>query len=242
MPDHEHLSAIEYTVKRVAGRVPVIAGTGSNDTKHAIALTKHAEDLGADAILSVTPYYNKASQKGLIEHFRVIAEAIKIPMILYNVPGRTGMSFSIPTLKELAKIPNIVALKEASGNISYTAKVAAEVPELALYSGNDDMIVPVMSLGGLGVISVVANILPEETHDLCAAFSEGNVEKARQLQLSMLDLINKLFIEVNPIPIKTAMRELGYPVGNLRLPLCEMEEENKKTLMAALSAYGVQKL
>lgn len=242
MPDAEHLSAIEYTVKKVAGRVPVIAGTGSNDTKHAIALTKHAEDLGADAILSVTPYYNKASQKGLIEHFRVIAEAIKIPMILYNVPGRTGMSFSIPTLKELAKIPNIVALKEASGNISYTAKVAAEVPELALYSGNDDMIVPVMSLGGLGVISVVANILPEETHDLCAAFSEGNVEKARQLQLSMLDLINKLFIEVNPIPIKTAMRELGYPVGNLRLPLCEMEEENRKTLMAALSAYGVQKL
>ena len=242
MPDAEHLSAIDYTVRKVAGRVPVIAGTGSNDTKHAIALTKHAEELGADAILSVTPYYNKASQRGLIEHFRVIAEAINIPIILYNVPGRTGMSFSIPALKELAKIPNIVALKEASGNISYTAKVAAEVPELYLYSGNDDMIVPVMSLGGLGVISVVANILPEETHNLCAAFSEGNVAEARRLQLSMLDLINKLFIEVNPIPIKTAMQILGYPVGNLRLPLCEMEESNFEILKKALDAYGVQKL
>lgn len=242
MPDAEHLSAIDYTVRKVAGRVPVIAGTGSNDTKHAIALTKHAEELGADAILSVTPYYNKASQRGLIEHFRVIAEAINIPIILYNVPSRTGMSFSIPALKELAKIPNIVALKEASGNISYTAKVAAEVPELYLYSGNDDMIVPVMSLGGLGVISVVANILPEETHNLCAAFSEGNVAEARRLQLSMLDLINKLFIEVNPIPIKTAMQILGYPVGNLRLPLCEMEESNFEILKKALDAYGVQKL
>lgn len=242
MPDAEHLSAIDYTVRKVAGRVPVIAGTGSNDTKHAIALTKHAEELGADAILSVTPYYNKASQRGLIEHFRVIAEAINIPIILYNVPSRTGMSFSIPALKELAKIPNIVALKEASGNISYTAKVAAEVPELYLYSGNDDMIAPVMSLGGLGVISVVANILPEETHNLCAAFSEGNVAEARRLQLSMLDLINKLFIEVNPIPIKTAMQILGYPVGNLRLPLCEMEESNFEILKKALDAYGVQKL
>ncbi len=242
MPDAEHLSAIDYTVRKVAGRVPVIAGTGSNDTKHAIALTKHAEELGADAILSVTPYYNKASQRGLIEHFRVIAEAINIPIILYNVPSRTGMSFSIPALKELAKIPNIVALKEASGNISYTAKVAAEVPELYLYSGNDDMIVPVMSLGGLGVISVVANILPEETHNLCAAFSEGNVAEARRLQLSMLDLINKLFIEVNPIPIKTAMQILGYPVGNLRLPLCEMEESNFEILKKALDTYGVQKL
>lgn len=242
MPDAEHLSAIDYTVRKVAGRVPVIAGTGSNDTKHAIALTKHAEELGADAILSVTPYYNKANQRGLIEHFRVIAEAINIPIILYNVPSRTGMSFSIPALKELAKIPNIVALKEASGNISYTAKVAAEVPELYLYSGNDDMIVPVMSLGGLGVISVVANILPEETHNLCAAFSEGNVAEARRLQLSMLDLINKLFIEVNPIPIKTAMQILGYPVGNLRLPLCEMEESNFEILKKALDTYGVQKL
>ena len=242
MPDAEHLSAIDYTVRKVAGRVPVIAGTGSNDTKHAIALTKHAEELGADAILSVTPYYNKASQRGLIEHFRVIAEAINIPIILYNVPSRTGMSFSIPALKELAKIPNIVALKEASGNISYTAKVAAEVPELYLYSGNDDMIVPVMSLGGLGVISVVANILPEETHNLCAAYSEGNVAEARRLQLSMLDLINKLFIEVNPIPIKTAMQILGYPVGNLRLPLCEMEESNFEILKKALDTYGVQKL
>jgi len=242
MPDAEHLSAIEYTVKKVAGRIPVIAGTGSNDTNHAIALTKRAEELGADAILSVTPYYNKANKSGLIAHFTAIANAVKIPVILYNVPGRTGMNFSIPVLKELAKIENIVALKEASGNISYTAQVAAEVPELRLYSGNDDMIVPIMSLGGVGVISVVANILPEETHNICQYFTEGKIAESRKLQLEMLELINNLFIEVNPVPIKVAMRELGYTVGNLRLPLGEMEEGNLQKLKASMTAYGVKKL
>lgn len=242
MPDAEHLSAIEYTVKRVAGRVPVIAGTGSNDTAHAIALTKAAEKLGADAILSVTPYYNKANKKGLVAHFKAIAEAINIPIILYNVPSRTGVNFSIDVLKELAKVENIVAIKEASGNISYTAKVAAEVPELHIYSGNDDMIVPILSLGGKGVISVVANILPEETHNICELFEKGAVAEARKLQLDLLELINTLFIEVNPVPIKTAMNILGYNVGNLRLPLGDMEEGNYNKLCDVLKKYEVKKL
>lgn len=242
MPNEEHIEAIRYCVEKVNKRIPVIAGTGSNDTNHAIMLTKAAEEAGADAVLSVTPYYNKANQNGLIEHFKVIANSISIPVILYNVPGRTGVSISIDALKELAKIPNIVAIKEASGNISYTAKIAAEVPDLYIYSGNDDMIVPLMSLGAKGVISVVANILPEETHNICALYDEGKTAEALKIQLEMLDVINNLFIEVNPVPIKVAMRELGYPVGNLRLPLGEMSEINYKKLMASLAAYGVQKL
>lgn len=240
MPDEEHLAAIEYTVKKANGRIPVIAGTGSNDTAHAVELTKKAEALGADGILSVTPYYNKTTQKGLVKHFTEIASSVKIPVILYNVPSRTGMSFSIDTLKELAKINNIVAVKEASGNISYTAKVAAEVPDLYIYSGNDDMIVPVLSLGGKGVISVVANILPEETHNICEYYFNGEVEKSRKLQLEMLDLINKLFIEVNPVPIKTAMNLLGYKAGNLRMPLTDMEDSNLEALKKALTAYGLK--
>jgi 4-hydroxy-tetrahydrodipicolinate synthase len=239
MPDAEHLAAIEYTVKKVAGRIPVVAGTGSNDTAHAIELSKKAEELGADAILSVTPYYNKASQKGLVTHFSAIANAITIPVILYNVPSRTGVSFGIDTLKELAKIENIVAIKEASGNISYTAKVAAEVPELYIYSGNDDMIVPILSLGGKGVISVLSNVMPKETHDICRYYFEGNVDRSRTLQLKLLDLINKLFIEVNPIPVKTAMNMLGYNAGNLRLPLCEMEPKNKEALKQAMLNVGL---
>ena len=242
MPDPEHLSAIEYTVKKVAGRVPVIAGTGSNDTNHAISLTKGAEALGADGILSVTPYYNKANKQGLINHFKAIAEAVNIPIILYNVPSRTGMNFSIDVLKELAKIENIVALKEASGNISYTAQVAAEVPELYLYSGNDDMIVPIMSLGGKGVISVVANILPEETHNICELYEKGEVAASRKLQLDLLELINTLFIEVNPVPVKTAMNIHGYNVGKLRLPLGEMDEGNYNKLADVLKKYNVKKL
>lgn len=242
MPDDEHLAAIAFTVKQVNGRIPVIAGTGSNDTYHAINLSKRAEQLGADGLLSVTPYYNKANTSGLIAHFRAIADAVNIPIILYNVPSRTGVNFSISVLKELAKIDNIVGLKEASGNISYLAQVAAEVPELHLYSGNDDMIVPTMSLGGVGVISVVANIFPDETHDICEKFASGDIEGSRKLQLEMLDLINKLFIEVNPVPVKSAMKELGYKVGNLRLPLGPMNDDNLKTLMDALNAYGAKKL
>ena len=239
MPDSEHLAAIEYTVKKAAGRIPVIAGTGSNETAHAVALSKKAEELGADGLLQVTPYYNKASSKGLIAHFTAIAEAVSIPIILYNVPSRTGVNISIPVLKELAKIPNIVAIKEASGNISYTAKVAAEVPELYIYSGNDDMIVPVLSLGGKGVISVLANVMPQETHDMCQAFFDGNAEKAKDMQLKYLDLINALFVEVNPIPVKTALNLMGYNAGNLRLPLIEMEEKNLEVLKTSMKAAGL---
>ena len=242
MPDEEHLAAIEYTVKKAAGRICVVAGTGSNDTAHAVVLSKKAEELGADALLQVTPYYNKATQKGLIAHFGAVAEAVSIPIILYNVPSRTGVSISIDTLKELAaKYENIVGVKEASGNISYTAKVAAEVPELYIYSGNDDMIVPVLSLGGKGVISVVANIMPEETHNICKYYFDGEVEKSRELQLKMLDLINKLFIEVNPIPVKTAMNMMGFNAGNLRMPLTDMSESNKEALRQSMINMGLLK-
>ena len=240
MPDEEHLAAIEYTVKKVNGRIPVIAGTGSNDMRHAIELTKEAEKLGADGILSVTPYYNKTSQHGLVAHFTAIANAVKIPVILYNVPSRTGMSFAIDTLKELAKVENIVAVKEASGNISYMAKVAAEVPELYIYSGNDDMIVPALSLGGKGVISVVANILPRETHNICEYYFKGDVEASRNLQLKMLGLINNLFIEVNPVPIKTAMNLLGFNAGNLRMPLVDMDSANLEKLKKSMIDFGMK--
>ena len=239
MPDEEHLAAIEYTVKKAAGRIPVIAGTGSNETAHAVALSKSAEKLGADGLLQVTPYYNKTTQKGLIAHFTAIANAVNIPIILYNVPSRTGVNISIPVLKELAKIDNIVAIKEASGNISYTVKVAAEVPELYIYSGNDDMIVPVMSLGGKGVISVLANVMPKETHEMCEAYLNGNCDKATKMQLEYLELINDLFIEVNPIPVKTALNLMGKNAGNLRLPLVDMEEGNLEKLKKSLAKHGL---
>ena len=239
MPDEEHLAAIEYTVKKAAGRIKVIAGTGSNETAHAVALSKRAEELGADALLQVTPYYNKTTQKGLVAHFSTIANAVKIPIILYNVPSRTGVSISIDALKALAKIDNIVAIKEASGNISYTAKVAAEVPELYIYSGNDDMIIPIMSLGGKRVISVLANVMPKETHEMCAAYLEGDTAKATSMQLEYLDLINKLFIEVNPIPVKTALNLMGKNAGNLRLPLIDIDEKNLEALKASMAKYGL---
>jgi len=242
MPNEEHIEVIEYCVKKVAGRIPVIAGTGSNDTAHAIYLTKAAADAGADAILTVTPYYNKANPRGLYEHFKAIAECCDLPIILYNVPSRTGMTIPVSILKELAKIDNIVAIKEASGNISYVAEIARHVPELYIYSGNDDMIVPIMSLGGKGVISVVANILPEETHNICQYYLDGKVDESLKLQLDMLDVINNLFIEVNPVPVKTAMEILGYKVGNLRLPLAPMADENRKKLEDSMKAYGVKKL
>lgn len=239
MPDAEHLAAIEFAVKTVNGRIPVIAGTGSNETAHAIELSKKAEELGADGLLQVTPYYNKTSSKGLYEHFKAVAEAVNIPILLYNVPGRTGMNIPVPVLKELAKIPNIVGVKEASGNIGYTAKIAAEIPELYIYSGNDDMIVPVLSLGGKGVISVLANVMPKETHEMCAAFFDGDTEKARELQLKYFDLIKALFIEVNPIPVKTALNLMGFDAGNLRLPLTEMAEENLEVLKVSMKKAGL---
>ena len=240
MPDEEHLAAIEYTVKKVKGRIPVIAGTGSNDTPHAIELSKKAEAYGVDAVLSVTPYYNKTSQRGLVAHFTAIANAIKIPVILYNVPSRTGMSFDIDTLKELAKVENIVAIKEASGNISYMARVAAEVPELYIYSGNDDMIVPTLSLGGKGVISVLSNVMPKEAHDICEYYFNGEVDKSRDLQLRLLELINNLFIEVNPVPVKTALNLMGFNAGNLRMPLVPMAEANLEKLKKSMTDAGIK--
>lgn len=241
MPDQEHLSAIEYAVNKTAKRVPVIAGTGSNDTAHAVELSKKAAELGADGILTVTPYYNKTTQKGLVSHFGTIANSVDIPVILYNVPSRTGMNISVPALKELSKIENIVAIKEASGNISYTAEVAASVPDIYIYSGNDDIIVPIMSLGGKGVISVLANVAPKQTHDMCSLYLGGEVEKSAALQLELLDLINALFIEVNPVPVKTALKLMGYNVGNLRAPLCDMEEKNLETLKKAMQKHGLIK-
>ena len=240
MPDAEHLAAIKYAVEKVNGRVPVIAGTGSNDTVHAIYLSQKAEEYGVDGILTVTPYYNKTTQKGLVAHFTAIANSVKVPVILYNVPGRTGMSFSIDTLKELAKVENIVGIKEASGDISYASKVAAEVPELYMYSGNDDMIVPLLSIGGKGVISVLANVMPKETHDICQYYFDGNVEASRDLQLKLLGLANSLFIEVNPIPVKTAMGLLGYEVGDLRPPLCEMSPANLEVLKNEMIKAGLK--
>ena len=239
MPDEEHLAVIKYAVEKTAGRIPVIAGTGSNDTAHSVRLSKLAEEYGADGLLQVTPYYNKASKKGLVAHFSEIAKSVKIPIILYNVPSRTGVNIDVSVLRELAKIENIVAIKEASGNIGYTADVAAQVPELYIYSGNDDMIVPVLSLGGKGVISVLANVCPKETHDMCQAFFDGDTARAAKLQLDYMELIRALFIEVNPIPVKTAMNLLGYNAGNLRMPMCDLEDAHLEVLKNCMKKYGL---
>lgn len=239
MPDSEHLSVVEYAVKKANGRIPIIAGTGSNDTAHGINLSKEAERLGADALLLVTPYYNKATQKGLILHYTAIAEAVSIPIILYSVPSRTGVNILPETLKKLAEIPNIVAVKEASGNIGQVAKIAQLCGDkLAIYSGDDNMTVPIMSLGGKGVISVIANIMPQETHDLTQKFLDGDLKGSLDIQLKMLDIMDSMFIEVNPIPVKTAMNILGYEVGPLRMPMCEMEESNLEKLKTVLKNYG----
>ena len=242
MPDEEHLEVIDYCVKKVAGRVPVIAGTGSNDTKHGIELSKKAEALGVDALLLVTPYYNKTTQKGLVKHYTMIAEAVNIPIILYNVPSRTGLNITPETAKELSKVKNIVGIKEASGNISQVAKIAQLCgDELTIYSGNDDQIVPLLSLGGKGVISVLSNVAPKQTHDMVASYLAGDTETALKLQLEALDLVDALFIEVNPIPVKTAMNMLGYNAGDLRMPLCEMSDSNKEVLRKAMVEYGILK-
>ena len=239
MTDEEKLAVIKFSVETVNKRIPVIAGTGSNNTKHAVEMSIKAQELGADGLLVVTPYYNKGNENGIYNHYKLIAENVDIPVILYNVPGRTGVNLSINLLKKLAQIKNIIAIKEASGNISYAAEIAREVPELDIYSGNDDMTVPLLSLGGKGVISVSANIIPETVHNMTYAFFERDNDTARELQLKYNDLVNALFIEVNPVPVKEAMNFLGYNVGECRLPLGEMSEENKNTLHRIIEKHGV---
>ncbi len=241
MSDDEQLSVIKYTVDKVNKRIPVIAGTGSNNTSHSVYLSKEAERLGADALLVITPYYNKANERGLKLHFETIAKSTSLPIILYNVPGRTSMNIKPKVVAELAKIDNIVAIKEASGDLSQVAEISRLVPnDFAIYSGNDDSIVPLLSLGGSGVISVLANICPQETHDLVQTFLDGDIETSKKLQLNMKPLIDALFIEVNPIPVKTAMNLLGFEVGNLRLPLANMNENNLEILKQELLNRGLK--
>lgn len=235
LTDEEHKEAIKFCVDTVGGRVPVIAGTGSNDTAYAIELTEYACKVGADAMLLVTPYYNKATQKGMIASFKAIADASTKPCILYNVPSRTGCNLLPSSVAELAKHPNIVGIKEASGNISQVAELCALVgEEMDIYSGNDDQIVPILSLGGSGVISVLSNIMPKATSDMCDLYFEGKVEESRRLQLKLLPLVNALFSEVNPIPVKAAVSAMGYGENYLRLPLTPMEKSNEEKLFALM--------
>ena len=238
----EHLDVIRYTVEKVAKRIPVIAGTGSNCTETAIYLTKEAEKAGADGALVVTPYYNKATQKGLVQHFGMIARNTSLPMVLYSVQSRTGVNILPQTVAELRKTyENVVAVKEASGNISQVADIMQMTQgDIDVYSGNDDQIVPILSLGGKGVISVLSNVAPKETHDIVAKFLDGDVAGSLELQLRAISLVEKLFCEVNPIPVKAALNMLGWEVGPLRMPLSEMEEEHQKELKAAMDAFGVK--
>ena len=240
LEDDEHLEAIRFTVDKTAGRIPVIAGTGSNNTAHAVMMSKEAQKLGADGCLLVAPYYNKATQNGLVKHFAAIAGAIDIPCILYNVPSRTGSNILPETAVRMAKeVENIVAIKEASGNISQVGKLAALAEGiLDIYSGNDDQIVPICSLGGIGVISVLSNVAPRETHDMVAYCLENRYDEARRLQHKAHDLVDALFCEVNPIPVKAALQMQGFAVGAPRLPLTEMEPAHKEVLRKAMIEFG----
>lgn len=237
----EHLECIKFCVEVVDHRIPVIAGTGSNCTETAIYLSKEAESYGVDALLVVTPYYNKATQKGLVEHFTMIAESVNIPIILYNVPSRTGCNIMPETAAKLVRnVPNIVGIKEASGNLSQIAQLMSICgDEIELYSGNDDQIIPIMSLGGIGVISVLSNVAPRKTHDICQAFLDGDTALAAKRQLDAIPLCNALFCEVNPIPVKKALELQGRDRGILRRPMTEMEEANAARLKAAMENYGV---
>ncbi|MCT4544844.1 MAG: 4-hydroxy-tetrahydrodipicolinate synthase [Vallitalea sp.] len=238
--DEEHLECIKVAIDRTNKRVPVIAGTGSNDTAHGIELSKKARQLGADGLLQVTPYYNKTTQKGLIQHFNSIANSVDIPIVLYNVPSRTGLNINADTAATLSKTDNIIAIKEASGNIAHITDLVHKCEgRLDLYSGNDDQIVPLLSLGGKGVISVVANILPKDTHDLVMKFIQGDIKGSLDLQLKMHRLINALFCEVNPIPVKTALNYMNLPSGPCRLPLTDMEQENAMLLLNEMKNYGI---
>lgn len=237
----EHLDVIRFTCKVTAGRIPVVAGTGSNCTQTAIYLSQEAEKAGADAVLVVSPYYNKATQNGLIAHFTAVANSITIPMILYNIPGRTGVTIQPQTIVALCKhVENIVGVKEASGNFSSIATLMSLADGCVdVYSGNDDQIVPLLALGGKGVISVLSNVAPRQTHEICASYFAGNVKKSMEMQIKAIPLITELFREVNPIPVKAAMNLMGKEVGPLRMPLTEMEPQNQALLKKAMEEYGL---
>ncbi|MBR0435076.1 MAG: 4-hydroxy-tetrahydrodipicolinate synthase [Lachnospiraceae bacterium] len=241
LSEEEHKKCVETAVKAAAGRVPVIAGSGSNNAAHAVELSKSAEAAGADALLVVTPYYNKATQKGLYEYYKLIADNTKLPIIMYNVPSRTGTNIKPETAMKIAReIKNVVGIKEACGNLSQIAELASiNDGSLDIISGNDDQTIPILSIGGIGVISVLANVAPEDTHNMVVEFLNGNIEKARTLQLKAIELISALFVEVNPMPVKTAMNLMGMNVGPLRLPMCDMEEKNVEVLKKALKNYGL---
>lgn len=234
----EHMECIKYAVEKVNKRIPVIAGTGSNDTAYAVEMSKDAEKVGADALLLVTPYYNKTSQRGLVAHFTAIADAVNIPIVLYNVPSRTGCKIGIDAYKKLSKHKNIVAAKEASGDISFVAQLAAET-DLDIYSGNDDQVVPIMSLGGKGVISVASNVIPKEMHEMTECALKGDFRKAAEMQLKYFGLMKALFCDVNPIPVKEAMNLMGMGVGECRLPLLKMEEEKIEMLKSEMAELGL---
>lgn len=241
MSHEEHIEVVKFTCNVVKNRIPVIAGTGSNSTREAIHLSEAAQKAGADGLLLVTPYYNKATQGGLVAHYTAIAHSVKIPILLYHIPGRTGVTMTPETIVKLCReVPNIVGVKEASGNFSSVAQVMNLADGCVdLYSGNDDQIVPLLSLGGKGVISVLSNVAPRQTHDICQTYREGNVKKSCEMQLEAIPLINALFCEVNPIPVKAAMNLMGKEVGPLRLPLTEMEPQNKARLEKAMKEYGI---
>lgn len=238
MSDEEHIDSISFAVEKAKGKVPIIAGAGSNDTSYAIWLSKESKRVGADALLQVTPYYNKTSQRGLVAHFNAIADATDLPIILYNVPSRTGVNIALDTYKELAKHPNIVAVKEASGDLSKIAEIAANC-DLDIYSGNDDQILPILSLGGKGVISVLSNVVPKETHEICKLFFENKNAEALALVKKTLKLANMLFCDVNPIPVKAALNLMGKNVGSCRLPLVDLDENKNAMLKQCLAEYNL---
>ena len=240
MTDKERKDTIKFAIDKVAKRAKVIAGTGSNNTRAAVELSKYAESVGADGILVVTPYYNKTTQAGLIEHYKTIAEAVTVPIIMYSVPSRTGVNINPETCLELSKIKNIVAIKEASGNLSQVAKIASLCRDnLDIYSGNDDQIVPILSLGGKGVISVLSNVMPRYTHDMTQKFFDGKIREATQMQLDAIDLIDALFSEVNPIPVKYALNLMGYNYGKPRLPLFELSAKNQERMRCAMKNHNL---
>ena len=242
MTDEEHVEAIRFAVKKTAGRVPVIAGAGSNHTSYAQWMSKQAKDAGADALLHVTPYYNKTSQAGLVKHFMTLADTTDLPVILYNVPSRTGCNITPATYKELSKHPNIVATKEANGNLSAILETRYLCGEdLDIYSGNDDQIVPILSLGGKGVISVLSNVMPKEAHDICQLFFDGKVAESAALQTKLCGLIQALFCDVNPIPVKEAVSLMGYAAGSCRLPLVGLNDANKARLRGEMEKFGLVK-